>query len=161
MRVPPSMASSLKVTVVAGSSGCHCGFHVCTSAADVASHSPSGCDGSTTNGDPPLFFVTRQSSNGCRVCATGTSTGPQCDSKTCVSGCAETQNTSNDAFGCGNAPAQTWLQACDPLDAFTDDLCGGLNGSSWSCAGDPTGFCEAYVLTHLDATFGGALCCRD
>jgi hypothetical protein len=140
---------------------CEPGFHVCTSSADVAKHSPSGCDGATSNGDPPLFFVTRQSSNGCAICATGTSTGPQCDSKSCTGGCAETQNTSNDAFGCGNVAAQVGLVDCDPLDSFTNNLCDDLNGSSWSCSADPTGFCEAYVITHLDATFGGALCCRD
>jgi hypothetical protein len=140
---------------------CEPGFHVCRSAADVTSHSPSGCDGATLNGDPPLFFVTRQSSNGCGVCATGSSAGSQCDSKTCAVGCAETERTSNDAFGCGNVASNVTLVACDPLNAFTNNLCGGLNGSSWSCAADPTGFCEAYVLSHQDATFGGALCCRD
>ena len=140
---------------------CEPGFHVCTSSADVAKHSPSGCDGATLSGDPPLFFVTRQSSNGCGMCATGTSTGPQCDSKSCTTGCAETERTSNDAFGCGNVAPQVQLQGCDPLDSFTNNFCDDLNGSSWSCSADPSGFCEAYVLSHLDATFGGALCCRD
>jgi hypothetical protein len=140
---------------------CEPGFHVCRSSADVAKHSPSGCDGATQNADPPLFFVTRQSSNGCGNCATGTSTGPECDSKTCATNCAETPSTSNDAFGCGNVGAQVVLHDCDPLDAFTNNLCGGLGGSTWSCSADPNGYCEAYVLSHLDATFGGALCCRD
>ena len=140
---------------------CEPGFHVCKSSSDVGAHSPSGCDGATVSGDPPLFFVTRQSSNGCGICATGSSTGPQCDSEACTPGCAETERTSNDAFGCGNVAPQVTLQDCDPLDSFTNNLCDDLNGSSWSCSADPTGFCEAYVLSHLDATFGGALCCRD
>lgn len=140
---------------------CEPGFHVCTSASDVAKHSPSGCDGATLAGDPPLFFVTRQSSNGCGMCATGSSTGPECDSKSCTLGCAETERTSNDVFGCGNVSAGVTLQGCDPLDSFTNNFCNDLNGSTWSCAADPSGFCEAYVLSHLDGTFGGALCCRD
>jgi hypothetical protein len=140
---------------------CEPGWHVCTSSADVANHSPSGCNGATSVDDPPLFFVTRQSSNGCAMCATGSSTGPQCDSKTCTTGCAETERTSNDAFGCGNIGSQTALQDCAPLDAFTNNLCNGLGGSTWSCSADSSGYCEAYVLSHSDATFGGALCCRD
>jgi hypothetical protein len=140
---------------------CEAGWHVCASSADVAKHSPSGCNGATQPSDPPLFFVTRQSSNGCAMCATGTSTASDCDSKACVTGCAETERTSNDAFGCGNVAPAISLVDCDPLDSFTNNLCNNLSGSSWSCAGDPTGFCEAYVLVHLDSSFGGALCCRD
>ena len=141
---------------------CAVGWHVCAGAADVTANSPSGCDGATHPNDPPTFWATRQSSNGCANCATGTLTGSQCDSKTCAPGCVETAATSNDVFGCGNTGnAGVAFVGCDPLDSFTNNACSALAGTSWSCAGDPTGFCEAYVLAHLDSTGGGALCCHD
>ena len=140
---------------------CAVGWHVCAGADDVTANSPSGCDGSTHPNDPPTFWATRQSSNGCANCATGTITGSQCDSKACTPGCVQTAATSNDVFGCGNTGNGDQFVDCGPFDSFTNNACSELAGTSWSCDGDPTGFCEAYVLTHLDATGGGALCCRD
>lgn len=140
---------------------CAVGWHVCASAADVDAHSPTGCRGATAAADPSLFFVTRQSSNGCGVCATGTASSAQCDSVSCASGCAASADTSNDVFGCGNFGSTTPLVGCSPLDRFSYDLCSGLPGSGWSCDDDGTGRCEAYTVVHAEAAFGGALCCAD
>jgi hypothetical protein len=144
---------------------CADGWHVCTSAADVGSRSPSGCTAATLAGDPPLFFVSRQSSNGCLACATGTLTGPDCDSLECTTGCAQTADTSNDVFGCGNfgdnSAGSGPIADCEPLDRGTSNECALLQGSSWSCDADGSGLCEAFVLVHQGPDYGGALCCRD
>ena len=139
---------------------CEAGWHVCTGAADVTSHVPSGCKGATTANDPPLFFVTRQSSNGCGDCATGTRTSPDCNSKSCTTGCAQTAATSNDVFGCGNLGATSPIVDCGPIDRFSNNLCNDV-GSNWSCNDDGSGFCEAYAIKHDGPDFGGALCCKD
>jgi hypothetical protein len=139
---------------------CAAGWHVCTGAADVASHSPSGCDGAAAPSGPPVFFASRQSSDGCGFCATGTGTGAQCDSASCAEGCAETPWTSNDVFGCGNLGATPPLVDCGPLDRFTNNLCGSVS-ANWSCVDDGTGLCEAYTIVHSGPDFGGALCCSD
>jgi hypothetical protein len=139
---------------------CAVGWHVCVGATDVTMHSPSGCDGATTSGDPPLFFTTRQSSDGCYDCATGALIGPSCNSMDCVAGCAETASTSNDVFGCGNFGKSSGLVGCGPLDETSDNLCGAISGT-WSCLDDGTGYCEAYVIVHTSASFGGAVCCTD
>jgi hypothetical protein len=139
---------------------CEAGWHVCTSAADVTSHSPTGCKGATSANAPPLFFVTRQSSNGCGACATGGRTDSDCNSETCSSGCAQTPRTSNDVFGCGNLGASTPILDCGPIDRFSNNLCNDV-GSNWTCNDDGTGFCEAYAILHNGSAFGGALCCRD
>jgi hypothetical protein len=140
---------------------CAVGWHVCASAIDIANCSPSGCDGATTTADPPLFFASRQSSDGCTDCATGTSTAPDCDSKSCATGCQETADTSNDVFGCGNFGTQQTFTGCGPIDRFSNDLCSGLAGSSWSCQDDGSGLCEAFAVVHTDASYGGVLCCID
>ncbi|QSQ19109.1 hypothetical protein JY651_27585 [Pyxidicoccus parkwayensis] len=141
---------------------CAVGWHVCTGDADVAAHSPTGCDGATREGDKPLFFATRQSTNGCGVCANGTSTGPECDGASCSEGCMQTAVTSNDFYGCGNFGTEG---ACGPLNRFSDELCSGLPDSPWSCdastPADDNGLCEAYTVTKTGSKFGGVLCCRD
>jgi hypothetical protein len=140
---------------------CAAGWHVCEGANDVALHSPTGCAGATLDGGPLLFFVSRQSSNGCGVCATGTRVTADCNSASCATGCAQSANTSNDVFGCGNFGSTSPLVDCGPLDRFSYDLCTGLPGGSWTCTDDGTGLCEAYTITHVNAAYGGALCCRD
>ena len=139
---------------------CEAGWHVCNGAADVAGHSPSGCSGVTLSGDPSMFFVTRQSSNGCGDCATGPRLDSDCNSASCTTGCAETAHTSNDVFGCGNLGATTPIVDCSPLDRFSNNLCGDV-GSNWACTDDGTGLCEAYAIWHTGPAFGGVLCCRD
>lgn len=140
---------------------CAAGWHVCSTSADVASHSSTGCTGSVQAGDPPLFFASRQSSNGCGVCATGTRTDADCNASACTSGCAQTAITSNDVFGCGNLGDTPSLVDCGPINRFGNNLCSGLSGTSWTCNDNDGGLCEAYAVTHTDAQFGGVLCCRD
>jgi hypothetical protein len=144
---------------------CAQGWHVCTGADDVARSSPTGCAGATGSDDPPVLFATRQSSTGCGECATGTSTDATCDSSSCTAGCLQTANVSNDVFGCGNFGALTTASACGPLDRFSNNLCSGLAGSTWSCNlaanTDDNGTCEAYTVTKSGAAGGGVACCRD
>lgn len=140
---------------------CATGWHVCEGAADVSLHSPQGCAGATRASDPALFFVTRQSSNGCGDCATGTRTDADCNGSACTTGCAPTPRLSNDLFGCGNLGSTQPLNGCDPLDRMSNMLCSGLSGSNWTCLDDGTGLCEAYAVVHAGPTFGGALCCSD
>ncbi len=140
---------------------CASGWHVCTSSADVASHSPSGCTGATLAGAPSLFFATRQSSTGFNSCATGTATGTDCTAESGNPDCAETAETSNDVFGCGNFGSAGPGTSCVPLDRSTDNECAQLTGSTWSCTDDGSGSCEAYVLVHAGPTYGGVLCCQD
>lgn len=141
---------------------CAPGWHVCTSDAEVARRSPTGCEGVTKGTTQPLFFATRQSTNGCGLCANGTSTGPECNSAACVEGCLQTAFTSNDFFGCGNFGVEA---TCGPLNRFSDELCSGLAGTPWSCnaptEADDNGLCEAYTVTKTGSKYGGVLCCRD
>jgi hypothetical protein len=144
---------------------CADGWHVCTGAADVDLSSASGCDGATDVEGSALFFATRQTSNGCGRCATGSITDALCDSETCIDECLQTEHTSNDVFGCGNFGATAPILECGPLDRFSNNLCDGLAGSPWSCdlpdATDDSGLCEAYTLSKSDVSHGGVLCCRD
>ncbi len=144
---------------------CAPGWHVCSGAGDVAASSATGCGGATTEIDPPLFFASRQSSTGCGQCATGASTGPSCSAGSCAAGCLQTEGISNDVFGCGNFGPSSPILGCGPLDRFSQNLCGGLGGSSWSCnlptGADDNGLCEAYTVTKSGPSHGGVLCCRD
>jgi hypothetical protein len=140
---------------------CSAGWHVCTSAQDVAEHSPGGCAGAAGEQDPPAFFLTRQSSNGCGHCATGKRTSADCNSAACTLECAQTAATSNDVFGCGNIGANRELVGCEPLDRFSHNLGSALAGTNWSFADDASGYCEAYAVVHAGPAYGGALCCRD
>ncbi|MCK6550510.1 PKD domain-containing protein [Myxococcota bacterium] len=135
---------------------CGVGWHVCNTGNDVLARSPTGCVGSTVSGDS-MFWATRQSTTGCGVCANGASTGPQCNSGSCVGGCLQTAAISNDVFGCGTIGAGGF--ACGPLDRFSHDGCSAL-GAPWTCS-DGGGYCEAYRLRKTDASRGGVLCCRD
>ncbi|MBM7116234.1 hypothetical protein [Archangium primigenium] len=136
---------------------CASGWHVCADTHDVEANSPTGCKGATRSGDPALFFATRQSGTGHGVCATGTDTGPKCDSSTGVPTCKPTTRTSNDLFGCGNlgAPAGP---ACGVLDRFSHDACSSL-GEPWLCGRSPE-YCEAQIVRKPHPGRGGVLCCR-
>lgn len=134
---------------------CSPGWHVCSSAADVAAHSPTGCAGAAPSGEP-LFFVTAQSGTGCGICATGNSTAEECTFCACASGCLQTKDTANDLFGCGNLGLPP--NDCGVLDRFSDDQCAAL-GSPWLCAGD--GCSELFNTGKFAPEGGGALCCRD
>ncbi len=135
---------------------CAPGFHVCKSVGDVAASSPSGCDGAAPS--PGLFFATRQSSDGCGVCAVGAMIDPQlCTGCGCNAACAQTPNVANDLFGCGSIGIPP-KGSCGPLDRFSDDLCGDL-GAPWLCSG--SGCNEANEVIKPGSAGGGVLCCAD
>jgi hypothetical protein len=144
---------------------CAEGWHVCLDAPDVATASGgAGCGDATQPDGPPLFFLTRQSSTGCGVCATGDSIDSSCNSLSCASGCLQTENISNDVFGCGNygsAPSGV----CAPLNSFSSNLCSSLASQGWSCNDastvDDGGVCESFTVLHANPATGGVLCCRD
>ena len=138
---------------------CAPGWHVCSTAGDVAASSPTGCDGATTSSSPPLFFVTRQTGTGYGVCASGTDTGSQCHSLSGATGCLLTARTSNDLFGCGNLGAVP-STACGVLNRFSQDVCGSL-GAPWECHDKIQGLCESQVVRKPNPNLGGVLCCRD
>ncbi len=142
---------------------CAAGWHVCTTASEVALRAPRGCRDATRPNDAPLFFATRQSSSGCAVCAIGLRTGPECNPAACTPGCLQTPALSNDVFGCGNFGAP--VSGCGPLDRFSDNLCTAMVGSPWSCNAptptDDTGLCEGYTVVKPGPSHGGVLCCRD
>ncbi|HEU5055479.1 MAG TPA: putative metal-binding motif-containing protein [Kofleriaceae bacterium] len=113
---------------------CGEGWHVCLTAGQVAS-AGGDCAGATAEGDPALFFATRQSGPGSAECGAG----------------------ANDLFGCGNLGLAP-LASCAPLDRFSNDLCAAL-GAPWACGAD--GLNEASNVTKGGPQGGGVLCCRD
>ncbi len=137
---------------------CVDGWHVCSTSAEVADDSLTGCVGATPSGAPNLFFASRQSSTGCGVCATGTRTDSDCDPHTCTRGCLQTDFTANDVFGCGNVGRTDGMVDCGVLDHYSSDACRALP-SSWSCGGAP-GFNEAAIVTKGSSSDGGVLCCK-
>jgi hypothetical protein len=145
---------------VPGGAGCSAadlcagGWHVCALAAEVAQKSPTGCAGAAPVDG--LFFATGQSSSGCGLCATGASVSPECSSCQCVAGCLQTDQTSNDVFGCGSLGAVA--SDCGVLDRFSNNLCGALS-APWLCGGD--GCDEAHAVAKPGPAAGGVLCCRD
>ncbi len=116
---------------------CAPSWHICTNAADVAAHLPSGqtCAAITTND----FFATNQGSEASGVCsATG----------------------ANDLFGCGelgNAASAT----CAPLDAASGNACAAISSAGWSCGGTPAATTERTSVAKPMLTGGGVLCCTD
>lgn len=144
---------------------CAPGWHVCLDANDVSRSSPNGCVGATSANSPPLLFLTRQSSTGCGVCATGTSTASHCNSATCAAGCLQTERISNDVFGCGNYGAASNSTACGPLGRFSHDMCSAIAGQGWSCndpsPADDSGLCETFTIVHSNPSTGGVVCCRN
>jgi hypothetical protein len=114
---------------------CEAGWHVCTSAAEVAMKSGGSCAGAVVAG-AGSFFLTRQSGPGAAECGTG----------------------SNDLFGCGDVGASPDAASCAPIDRFSGNLCSSLP-SSWSCGADGVAEADAVAKTAVDG--GGVLCCRD
>ena len=136
---------------------CAPGWHVCVSAADVASHSPDGCAGAA-DAAPRSFFATRQTGPGCGHCATGADMS--CDNSSCRPGCAQTERTTNDIFGCGNLGATPMASSCGVLDRFSNNLCSAL-GPPWRCDDDPRGLRESDFVVKPGPGGGGVLCCED
>ncbi len=117
---------------------CAPSWHVCGSAADVAASSPDGtCDGVTVDGDPSLFFATRQSGPGGGSCG---------------------DNGTDDVFGCGNLGALPNANSCSPLNRFSHDFCSQL-AAPWTCAGS-NGANEVDLVSKPGADAGGVLCCK-
>ena len=137
---------------------CAPGWHVCASEAEVDDKTPTtGCSGAVPAGTA-LFFATRQSSNGCAVCATGTSTSTCCNGVTCCGGCAQTCSTPNDVFGCGTHGVPLSNIPCGVLNRFSGNNCLGLS-APWSCG--TSSIQEALNVTKPGSNFGGVLCCKD
>jgi hypothetical protein len=137
---------------------CGDGWHLCKSSAEVAASSPDGCAGVDSVANS--FFITGQSSTGCLVCATGANlANPPCNGITCAMGCAQTDATANDVFGCGSI-GSTLLDVCAPLSRSGNQHCEMLS-ADWFCGADPDpGYTEAKQVIHTSAV-GGAVCCAD
>ncbi|MEP7120516.1 MAG: putative metal-binding motif-containing protein [Byssovorax sp.] len=137
---------------------CAVGFHVCSSAADVAASSPTGCTGAAAS--PGLFFATSQSSTGCNACALGNDANPAvCTGCSCAPDCKQTALTTNDLYGCGSLGSS--LSSCGGLDRASDNFCNAL-GPPWSCQVPGSAGCdEAAVVTKPGSAGGGVLCCAD
>lgn len=141
----------------AASDLCAVGWHVCASAADVASHSIDGCAGAR-DAPPETFYATRQTGPGCLQCATGSAI--DCTSTDCRADCASTAQTTNDIFGCGNVGSIPQA-SCTPLDRSGNNLCDALP-SPWTCStGVGADERESEYVIKPGANAGGVLCCRD
>jgi hypothetical protein len=116
---------------------CAAGFHLCSSAAEVALQSSTGCVGAA-GGATPEFFVTAQPGAGSRACgATG----------------------ADDLFGCGTLGTRPVNGSnCTPLDRWSANLCSALV-APWSCGSDQAA--EASNVVKAGPAGGGVLCCRD
>jgi len=149
-------------TACAASDICAVGWHICTDYNDVNINTNNkGCvdAGAGVTGD--YLWLSRQSSNGCAICALGTSVATNCNSVACTAGCLQTAAISNDVFGCGNyggVPGN-----CAPFNRFSGNLCGSINSRGWTCTSpqDPIGYCESYDILHSNPSNGGVLCCKD
>jgi hypothetical protein len=115
---------------------CAAGFHICSTAAEVASKSSTGCTGAAV-GATPVFYVTAQSGPGARACGTGI----------------------DDLFGCGSLGARPVNGSnCTPLDKWSSNLCGSLT-APWACGTNPTA--EAANVVKPGPTAAGVLCRQD
>jgi len=148
---------------------CAAGWHVCSTWAEVAEKSPTGCAGAVPADAKPksLFFAIRQPSYNGSICG-------------------EWGDGFNDVFGCGNLGAGLGPdKGCGPLDrvlaSTQPDTCGfneaEPNLGPWECvggvdshlneglhvtkAGCPNTSCsyDGYPVGSSDK--GGVLCCRD
>ena len=145
---------------------CAEGWHICLGVNDLKAATPTpttGCSGAVPPGSGPLWFATRQATNGCGQCADGTSVASSCNSSACTSGCLNTQSTTNDVYGCGNIGAPG---SCGGLGmTWTGNLCNSISSAGFSCnlptTADNSGLCETYTLLHSNPSTGGVLCCRD
>jgi hypothetical protein len=139
---------------------CAEGWHVCTSATEVAARSPEGCAGAS---DAPFgtFFATRQSGPGCNLCARGPEVCDACQMcgmAGCRQECRQTAATVDDFFGCGDVgyPASG---SCAPLTRASGNNCETLP-RPWSCP-TPAGRNEADTVVKPGPESGGVLCCSD
>ena len=143
---------------------CEAGWHICLDANDIRAANSSACGGATVAGDSARFFVSRQATTGCGVCADGTGTGSNCNSASCAGGCANTASTTNDVYGCGNIGAGGSCSGSSMV--WTGNLCDVLEPHGWNCndpstSADDSGLCETYTMLHTNPATGGVVCCRD
>src|SRR5262249_36001616 len=112
---------------------CAAGFHICSSSAEVAQKSTTGCTGAAV-GATPVFFITAQSGTGARDCnPTGT----------------------DDVFGCGTLGTRPVTNSnCAPLNSWGANLCSAL-AAPWSCGSDAAG--EAANVVKPGPLAGGVL----
>lgn len=136
---------------------CAPGWHVCRTASEVQARSPDGCEGAN-DAAPGSFFATRQTGPGCAHCATGTD--ESCNNSSCRPGCAQTQNTTNDIFGCGTLGDVPVASSCQVLTRFSNNLCSALT-PPWRCDDDPAGLRESDFVVKRGSAAGGVLCCPD
>jgi len=120
---------------------CQVGWHVCNSAAEVASSA--GIANACSNAallPAQSFFITRQSGSGSLACdAVG----------------------NNDIFGCGDLGTAAQVATCSPLTRTTGSSCSALGGG-WSCGAIGSfNVTEAQTVVKSSSARGGALCCRD
>jgi hypothetical protein len=115
-------------------------WHVCRNGGDVAKHSPTGCEGCVSPGEPRFFLV-----------ASGASS---------FGVCSPEPREANDLHGCGGL-GQPESAGCAPLTrrmGFADCL---ATDGIWSCGSDVDSLREAVVVTKARPARGGVLCCRD
>jgi hypothetical protein len=121
---------------------CALTWHACLDGPDVASHSPTGgCESIVSPGDKAFFVVMAGAS-------------PQ-------GVCYPDSSAVNDLHGCGSASiGQPESEGCPPLTrrmGFAD--CEATD--VWQCGSADDSLDEAEVVTKLDSSMGGVLCCKD
>jgi hypothetical protein len=106
----------------------------------VASHSPTGdCAGLLLPGEQAFFVV-----------MTGASFQGVCYPDPLLA---------NDLHGCGSI-GQPETGGCPPLDRRMDFAACAATGV-WSCGDASDSLLEAGLVTKLDSSLGGVLCCKD
>ena len=121
---------------------CAAGWHVCTSAQELADV-PNGCADATSafTGFNSVFFATAQHAQ--------------------ALSCTTNGQGMNNVYGCGNfgSPPD---HSCQPLDRFLHDTdCS--NVPPWSCSNGPPGTSQTELddITKSGSSHGGVLCCKD
>lgn len=114
---------------------CATGFHVCESAAEVASAATGACPQSSGT----TFWLTRQAEDADGTCMAG---------------------GSNNLVGCGVGLGVAAHASCAPLDTeLRYTHCQSL--SAWECGSSSEANSEALLVTKNASREGGVLCCRD
>jgi hypothetical protein len=121
---------------------CALTWHACLDGPDVASHSPTGgCESIVSPGDEAIFLVMAGAS-------------PQ-------GVCYPDSSAVNDLHGCGSMSiGQPESAGCPPLTrrmGFADCTATGV----WQCGSEEESLDEAEVVTKLNSSKGGVLCCKD
>jgi hypothetical protein len=113
-------------------------WHLCMTNLDVASHSPTGCEGILPPGEDGFF-----------IAMTGASANGACD-----------VGQHNDLHGCGNL-GQPESGMCAPLTRRMSSVDCANTGGVWRCDSAKDNLHEADTVTKVRSELGGVLCCRD